>query len=1123
MLKKKNYIEDFALGNKNLDTITLALKLVTICISSSTFCWMLQSAYNLGILTLLPIISIIGNLLITIYILLPRIACFSGKLSLVEMMGSIYGNEVRIIAAIFSIVISAIRVAVELKVFAIICNYFFGVDVTCTILSGSLIVIYHSIFRHYKAAVLTDILCLYTFGAFIPTLVSLIWNLFGSVYSIQYTLSHNYMFNPSCLLDYNSHNVLQFYGLMLYYLIPDLNSAMFHKILITNNIQKTTTALKITICIIVFFFVSVTTLSLILLSADLVTDNDNLLPYIITVYSYPWLKSLFLIGIIAMIISTTNSWINSSKAVFIYDICSVLNITFHNSRLQRITNILYSVVVGLLSIYIAISRDNIFDILMLGASLYTPIIGVPLLVTVLGFRSTSKVMFAGIGAGTLTLCILNKYFANLCPIGTVIPATIVNFVVILATHRFLGVYGGWIGMQDSSILRVIKEKRKQGYRNIINFYYNRLRLCTWNNLIIYCNDNLFYKKKHYIACYFFTILSLTLMVISNNIYYIDCNYSMMITTIIILSSFITTTIFLYLDIILEEYLRKYLAILWHIAIFITLIISNIMLTLIGGFVNSLTAYCLINLVAVSILIKWPIAILMIFIGIPVATTLFSTIIQYDNITIYKYEINYLHQHLASILLAMIGVISFIKIRQDQFVDDTKSIIKLQNKILSLTASLNTKDQKMDLLCNSKKYIFNNLSTSMSFPLSIAYTSINLLHRILPKYYDSHLLVKEKTKVLTLMTVATDSVNRSISLSNDLIDLSKFNSGNMVFNIELNNLKLLIAEGIEEFNKTHMHENHVITLDYSSEAEIVFELDKERVKQVILTIISNSVKYSRAGVISIKVIPYRQGAEILIEDEGVCVPNNELKSIFEPSIESSTTKSSTRRQGVGLTVACEVIKGHHGKIWAENRANGYGNRFILRLPLRQPIHKFNHTRHNLKKIFGTYKTIEERITQIRSIPAFSCTINTLSSVKELEEHTRVDKSIMIIDNDQNFLDSVSLDIYAEGYYPTPVNNPFETVKLLKESPTFYSLIILSMYMPGKSGEQVIKDIKDISGIYSIPVIVISEDTQSAKQKTLLYSLGVSSIMKKPYTAHEVRNIINLYLRQTENFPFNIDST
>ncbi|MBT6499552.1 MAG: hypothetical protein HOK67_06580, partial [Deltaproteobacteria bacterium] len=70
--------------------------------------------------------------------------------------------------------------------------------------------------------------------------------------------------------------------------------------------------------------------------------------------------------------------------------------------------------------------------------------------------------------------------------------------------------------------------------------------------------------------------------------------------------------------------------------------------------------------------------------------------------------------------------------------------------------------------------------------------------------------------------------------------------------------------------------------------------------------------------------------VKIRDEGTGIPENELESIFNKFIQSSKTKTGAGGTGLGLSICQEIVKAHHGKIWAENNPDG-GATFSFILP------------------------------------------------------------------------------------------------------------------------------------------------------------------------------------------------
>ncbi|SPR06645.1 sodium:proline symporter [Orientia tsutsugamushi str. Gilliam] len=1109
--KEVKSVRDYAISGRNFSTAALTATLIATWIGGSTFSFNLSQIYTLGILAFLPVIGQVLNLLITAYILIPRMQEFLGKLSVADVMGDLYGANVRIITAICSIIRASTRIAMQIKVFSTIFYHFLGVDSVYATLISSMIVIIYSAFGGIRAVVFTDVFQSLAFGAFIPTLAILIWGMVGSWESVVNTLTTNPIFDPKILLDYHNVNTLKYYGMFVYFVLPEINPAMFHRVLIARSTVQAATAFKVMLLVHLSFCIFVGFIGLTLLSSHQNIEANNLVPYIIDSYAYPGFKGLVVIGISAMIMSTADSWINSASVIFVNDLCKPFGLFQNNAKLEFKAVRIFAIFIGGIGLYMALSQKNLLDILLFGASFSTAIVGIPLMFTILGFRTTTRVILSGMIAGIATVFIWNKYFNAALPIGDIIPTTIVNLAVMMIMHYCLGEPGGWVGPSDRRPLNVLKEKRKQQINSISSFFKSLYHSFSWDNICAYCNNETFRGRHYYIEYSVITAVSLMVMSLCGQVEHHVASAWLVTKVSVILLGLVMTTALLYNNKWNADFRTKYLGLIWHITIFYTLVFSNTLLTMIGGSSPILLMCFISNLVVAGILLQWHTALFMILLGVPVGARVFNILASWRG---YLADYNEVDNNLGMYViwaLALLGaILLFIRLRQNQFVDNTRSMLELKNDVDVLNLRLNTKSQKMEILLNAEKHILNNLSHEIKSPLSVVRTTINLLSKFLPKYYkDTEMILKEKERVLTMVTLANSGIERLVAYSNNLFDLSKFAQGQMIFDIELNNFQLMLKEIIAECNKVNVAEKHIISLNYVPQAETMFEFDHTRIKTVMLNLISNAIQYSQSGLILITVKPYRSGVEVSIEDEGVGIPENELEAIFVPFEESSRTKSKACGRGLGLTLAKEIILAHHGEIWAENRPNNRGSKFTFRLPLRQPEGGFNKAVYSKSEVFG--KIYKDRIAKLLKGFGYEC--NSINSLNELENHIRVNKSILIVDDDQNFLDAISLDIYAEQYTPEPVNNAFEAVRLIKENPLQYSLVLLDMVMPEKSGEQVVQEIYTVTKMYGIPIIIISGYSQTYETKNLLYSMGVVAFIEKPYTYNDLRNVINHYLKQT----------
>ena len=150
----------------------------------------------------------------------------------------------------------------------------------------------------------------------------------------------------------------------------------------------------------------------------------------------------------AMIMSTTDSWINSGSVIFVHDLCKPLGIRIKNELLfSRI----FTMGFGITAIFLALSVSGIFELVILTSSFYMPVVIPVLILSILGFRSTQRTYLISVVCAVIVV-IFWKYLVN-AEIDSVVPAMFTNLTVFLSFHYLLGEPGGWIGN---------KEKLEQG-------------------------------------------------------------------------------------------------------------------------------------------------------------------------------------------------------------------------------------------------------------------------------------------------------------------------------------------------------------------------------------------------------------------------------------------------------------------------------------------------------------------------------------------------------------------------------------------------------------------------------------------------------------------------------------
>ncbi|MBU3917528.1 response regulator [bacterium] len=208
--------------------------------------------------------------------------------------------------------------------------------------------------------------------------------------------------------------------------------------------------------------------------------------------------------------------------------------------------------------------------------------------------------------------------------------------------------------------------------------------------------------------------------------------------------------------------------------------------------------------------------------------------------------------------------------------------------------------------------------------------------------------KPKEQIKEYFKIIKESSNDLLGLLNDLLDLSKTESGKMLYHMTKTNLKKIIIRCVTECQSTAKEKGvSVETVIPDIPADLVGDVLK--IGQVLRNLLGNAIKFSPPGktiTISLSAGEISMGRRItddksipalcvVVKDEGVGIPENELESVFNKFTQSSKTNHQAGGTGLGLAICHEIVKGHNGRIWAENNPEG-GTTFSFSLPYEQVL-------------------------------------------------------------------------------------------------------------------------------------------------------------------------------------------
>lgn len=392
--------------------------------------------------------------------------------------------------------------------------------------------------------------------------------------------------------------------------------------------------------------------------------------------------------------------------------------------------------------------------------------------------------------------------------------------------------------------------------------------------------------------------------------------------------------------------------------------------------------------------------------------------------------------------------------------------ELKEKNLTLEESQVTLDKRAEALSISGQYKSEFLA-NMSHELRTPLNSIILLSDMLLEDKLGHLDKEEIKKT----SIINHSGNELLRLINDVLDLSKIEAGQMDIIVDSFESSAFNEEMATQFQPQAEAINLKFTTS-DSYKETIYS-DKERLAQIVRNLISNALKFTTNGTISLDITPAgNECINISVSDTGIGISDNKLTSIFEAFQQADGgTSRKYGGTGLGLSISKELTGMLGGELSVKSKIKE-GSTFTIIIPNMQSKQSNTFT---LKK--------SENINDDRDI------ITTL------------DKVFLIIEDDKDFAETLKEILNNKNEYALIAYNAEDGLKLAQE----YDVkgVLLDLGLPDMNGIDVLKAFKITPNLRKIPVYVISGKGQE-KQTAEYGAIGYSY---KPMAKKDVFNVID----------------
>lgn len=247
----------------------------------------------------------------------------------------------------------------------------------------------------------------------------------------------------------------------------------------------------------------------------------------------------------------------------------------------------------------------------------------------------------------------------------------------------------------------------------------------------------------------------------------------------------------------------------------------------------------------------------------------------------------------------------------------------QDEIGELCMSINNMAQQLSEIDKMKNDFISTVSHEIRTPL----TAIKGWGETLKNVGDNPEILNKGINIIV------DETERLTFMVEELLDFSRMQNGKIKIVSEEIDLLNIINNVYEIYRQKAINENINLTLEVGEVTDITVSGDKDRIRQVIINVLDNAIKYTPdGGNVSISVARIQKYVKIVISDSGIGVSQKDLPHIKEKFYKAD---NNIRGTGIGLAVADEIIKMHMGEINISSEAgNGTSVEIILPVIIKE---------------------------------------------------------------------------------------------------------------------------------------------------------------------------------------------
>ncbi|MDM8565850.1 response regulator [Candidatus Halobeggiatoa sp. HSG11] len=413
-----------------------------------------------------------------------------------------------------------------------------------------------------------------------------------------------------------------------------------------------------------------------------------------------------------------------------------------------------------------------------------------------------------------------------------------------------------------------------------------------------------------------------------------------------------------------------------------------------------------------------------------------------------------------------------------------------------------KAEELELASKYKSEFLANMSHELRTPLN----SLLILAELMADNKPGNLTEKQIEYAQTISSAGKDL----LTLINDILDLSKVEAGKIEIQWENIIIRDLLTTIKQKFVPIAEHNSLQFKTKVADDIPKILSTDSQRVKQVINNLLSNALKFTAEGEVSITIqypteIPINIGGNslektiaIVVQDSGIGIPKDKQQSIFEAFQQADG--STSRRYGgtgLGLSISRQLARLLGGELMLTSEEN-QGSTFTLYLPEKKPSNSSANSAPISTPEKPPVVNKEQPNKEYKSPAIEEKPLPSLKPIPDDRNDLKVDdKSILFIEDDRKF-SNILMELALENNFKCLLaEDGIAGVQLAeKYNP---SAIILDIGLPELNGWSVMERLKDNPNTRHIPVHFMSAaDDQSMDAK----KMGAIGYLLKPVTMEKL---------------------